>query len=126
VVPYPSISLSKQKFVPDLKLKLANSTEAELRSLQSSLQNSKDEVAADLQRNVFKKCVHAHPIASHESNTCYSYAQFVFISKEIGTLENDMMELKESLSEWKSMPSVLHIEESASVAGGVISFLSHP
>jgi hypothetical protein len=58
VVPYPSISLSKQKFVSDLKLKLANSTEAELRSLQSSLQNSKDGVAADLQRNVFKKCVH--------------------------------------------------------------------
>ena len=46
-----------------------------------------------------------------------SYAQFVFISKEIGTLENEMMELKESLSEWKGMPSVLHIEESASVAG---------
>jgi hypothetical protein len=46
-----------------------------------------------------------------------SYAQFVFISKEIGTLENELMELKESLSEWKSMPSVLHIEESASVAG---------
>jgi hypothetical protein len=58
VVPYPSISPSKQKFVSDLKLKLANSTEAELRSLQSSLQNSKDGVAADLQRNVFKKCVH--------------------------------------------------------------------
>jgi hypothetical protein len=46
-----------------------------------------------------------------------SYAQFVFISKEIATLENEMTELKESLSEWKSMPSVLHIEESASVAG---------
>ncbi|KAN0118089.1 hypothetical protein V8E52_005676 [Russula decolorans] len=93
--------LDVEDFDPDayLKLKLANSTEAELRSLQSSLQNSKDEVAADLQRNVFK-----------------NYAQFVFISKEIGTLENDMMELKESLSEWKSMPSVLHIEESASVA----------
>jgi hypothetical protein len=45
------------EIVSDLKLKLANSTEAELRSLQSSLQNSKDEVAADLQRNVFKKCV---------------------------------------------------------------------
>ena len=126
VVSYPGISLSKQKFVPDLKLKLANSTEAELRSLQSSLQNSKDEVAADLQRNVFKKCVHTHPVARHESHTRYSYAQFVFISKEIGTLENDMIELKESLSEWKSMPSVLHIEESTSVAGGVISFLSHP
>jgi hypothetical protein len=46
-----------------------------------------------------------------------SYAQFVIISKEIETLENEMMELKESLSEWKSMPSVLHIDESASVAG---------
>jgi hypothetical protein len=52
------------------------------------------------------------------SYACHaSYAQFVFISKEIGTLENEMMELKESLAEWKSMPSVLHIEESASVAG---------
>ncbi|KAI0299949.1 hypothetical protein BC826DRAFT_994353 [Russula brevipes] len=93
--------LDVEDFDPDayLKLKLANSTEAELRSLQSSLQNSKDGVAADLQRNVFK-----------------NYAQFVFISKEIGALENEMMELKESLSEWKSMPSVLHIEESASVA----------
>ncbi|KAI0294697.1 Cullin repeat-like-containing domain protein [Multifurca ochricompacta] len=81
--------LDVDDFDPDayLKLKLANSTEAELRSLQSSLQDSKDEVAADLQRNVFK-----------------NYAQFVFISKEI------------ALAEWKSMPSVLHIEESASVS----------
>ena len=127
VVPYHTISLSKQKFVVDLKLKLANSTEAELRSLQSSLQNFKDEVAGDLQRNVFKKCVRTYPVPPpHEFKTCHSYAQFVFISKEIGTLENDMTELKESLSEWKSMPSVLHIEESASVAGGVISFISRP
>jgi hypothetical protein len=69
VVPYPSNSLPKQKFVSDLKLKLANSTEAELRSLQSSLQNSKDEVAADLQRNVFKKCDHTNPSLPHESKT---------------------------------------------------------
>lgn len=38
-----------------LKRKLANSTEAELRSLQSSLRDAKDGTAADLQRNVFKK-----------------------------------------------------------------------
>ena len=44
----------------DLKLKMANSTEAELRELQSSLQASKDGVALDLQRNVFKKCVIYH------------------------------------------------------------------
>jgi hypothetical protein len=41
----------------------------------------------------------------------------VLISKEIGVLENEMLELKESLAEWKSMPSLLHIDESASAAG---------
>lgn len=38
-----------------LKTKLANSTESELKSLQSSLRNAKDDTASDLQRNVFKK-----------------------------------------------------------------------
>lgn len=40
---------------PDLKAKLANSTEAELKSLQSSLHSLKDDTAVELQRNVFKK-----------------------------------------------------------------------
>ena len=53
-----------------------------------------------------------------------SYAEFMMISKEISTLENDMLELKESLSEWKSMPSLLHIDDSASIAGNSISFIS--
>ena len=35
------------------------------------------------------------------------------ISKEISTLENDMLELKGSLSEWKSMPSLLQVDDSA-------------
>ncbi|KAI0027216.1 hypothetical protein K488DRAFT_62297 [Vararia minispora EC-137] len=93
--------LDADNFDPDayLKIKLANSTEAELKTLQSSLQTSKDDVAVDLQRNVFK-----------------NYAQFVEISKEISTLENEMLELKESLAEWKSMPGVLHIDESSSAA----------
>ncbi|VDB87561.1 unnamed protein product [Peniophora sp. CBMAI 1063] len=82
-----------------MKAKLANSTEAELKSLQSSLQGSKDDVAVDLQRTVFK-----------------NYAEFVLISKEISTLENEMLELKESLAEWKSMPGVLHIDDGASAA----------
>lgn len=93
--------LDSEDFDPDayLKLKLANSTEAELKSLQSSLRSAKDDVAADLQKNVFK-----------------NYAEFVLVSKEISVLENEMLELKESLSEWKSMPSLLHIDESASAA----------
>lgn len=93
--------LDQDEFDPDayLKLKMANSTEAELRSLQSSLQASKDGVALDLQRNVFK-----------------NYAEFVMVSKEVSTLESEMLELKEALSEWKGMPSLLHIDDSASVA----------
>ncbi|KAI9569500.1 hypothetical protein HD554DRAFT_2020462 [Boletus coccyginus] len=93
--------LDKGDFDPDdyLKAKLANSTEAELKSLQSSLRSLKDDTAVELQRNVFK-----------------NYAEFVLISKEISVLENEMLELKECLQEWKTMPSLLHIDESASVA----------
>lgn len=53
---------------------------------------------------------------STDTQSC-SYAEFVLISKEISVLENELLDLKESLQEWKSMPSLLHIEESASAAG---------
>ena len=39
------------------------------------------------------------------------------VSKEVSTLESEMQELKEALNEWKNMPSLLHIDDSASVAG---------
>ncbi|RDX44306.1 hypothetical protein OH76DRAFT_1409275 [Lentinus brumalis] len=93
--------LDRDDFDPDayIKLKLANSTESELRLLQSSLQAQKDGVAIDLQRNVFK-----------------NYAEFMLVSKEVSTLENEMLEFKEALAEWKGMPSLLHIDDSASVA----------
>ena len=68
VVLNSSILLSILSDVLDLKLKLANSTEAELRSLQSSLQNSKEEVAADLQRNVLKKLVYYDLSAAYISD----------------------------------------------------------
>lgn len=45
-----------------------------------------------------------------------SYADFVLISKEISTLENELLELKESLSEWKSMPSLLKIEDDSATS----------
>lgn len=50
-------ALSAEDFDPDafLKTKLASSTEAELRSLQSALHNAKNDTAAELQRSVFKK-----------------------------------------------------------------------
>ncbi|PCH34358.1 hypothetical protein WOLCODRAFT_135668 [Wolfiporia cocos MD-104 SS10] len=91
--------LDQDEFDPDayLKLKMANSTEAELKMMQSTLRSQKDDVARDLQRDVFK-----------------NYAEFVQISKEVGVIENEMLEFKECLAEWKNMPSLLHIEESAS------------
>ena len=106
------------KIYPDLRIKLANSTESEISTLQSALRASQDDTATDLQRSVFKKSASCHSslwlklILLHAS-----YGEFVLISKEISALENEMLELKESLSEWKNMPSVLHIDESASVAG---------
>lgn len=48
------------------------------------------------------------------------------ISKEINTLENDLLELKENLAEWRSMPSVLHIEEAANATGKASSTCSDP
>ena len=103
----------------DIKLKLANSTESELRALQSGLQAQKDDVAVDLQRNVFKKCVDTslHPAVAFILTRLDSYAEFMLVSKEVSTLENEMLEFKEALSEWKGMPSLLHIDDSASVAG---------
>ncbi|KAF9027139.1 hypothetical protein BDZ89DRAFT_1092282 [Hymenopellis radicata] len=98
--------LDKDDFDPDayLRMKMANSTEAEVKSLQSSLRGAKEDTATDLQKNVFK-----------------NYAEFVLISKEISTLENEMLELKESLSEYKSMPSLLHIPDPTSASSSNIS-----
>ncbi|KAG8827942.1 exocyst complex component exo84 [Serendipita sp. 401] len=91
--------LQQDDFDPDayLRLKLSNSTEAELKALQASLIASKSATSADLQYSIFK-----------------NYEEFILISKEISTLENAMLELKESLSEWKSMPSLLRIEDGTS------------
>ncbi|KAF8633569.1 hypothetical protein AX15_001366 [Amanita polypyramis BW_CC] len=98
--------LDAENFDPDafLKLKLANSTEAELQSLQSSLHAAKEATAADLQRTVFK-----------------NYAEFVLISKEISSLENELLELKDLLSDYKSMPSLLHIPDPTTLTSSTLS-----
>ncbi|KAF8167544.1 hypothetical protein B0H34DRAFT_669962 [Crassisporium funariophilum] len=87
-----------------LKLKLANSTEAELKSLQSSLRSAIDDTSSELQRSVFK-----------------NYAEFVLISKEISVLENEMLELKDLLSDYKSMPSTLQIPDPTSISSSMLS-----
>jgi Vps51/Vps67 len=41
-----------------------------------------------------------------------NYAEFVAISKDISTLENEMLELKSILEEWKAVPGSLEIASS--------------
>ncbi|KAF9011134.1 hypothetical protein BDQ17DRAFT_1420558 [Cyathus striatus] len=99
-------AMSAEDFDPDafVKQKLANSTEAELKSLQSSLSNAKNDTASELQRSVFK-----------------NYAEFVLISKEISVLENEMLELKDLLSDYKSMPSTLYIPDPTAISSSTLS-----
>lgn len=40
-----------------------------------------------------------------------SYAEFVSMSKEIATLENDMLELKDLLGQWKDLPQLMGMED---------------
>lgn len=103
-----------------MKLKLANSTESELRSLQSSLRDVKNDTNSELQRNVFKKYVIFFPL-SITLIALFSYAEFVLISKEIISLETEMLELKDLLSDYKSMPSLLHIPDPTNNASNTLS-----
>lgn len=57
-----------------------------------------------------------------------SYAEFVSMSKEISTLENDMIELKELLTEWKTVPQLMGMDDTLAPTldkdgngGGVVS-----
>ncbi|MCO5589739.1 hypothetical protein L7F22_043707 [Adiantum nelumboides] len=88
--------LSQENFDAEmyLKMKLSHSSEDFLRQFQDSLKAAKEAASSDLKRQVFR-----------------NYSEFITVSKEIATLENDMLELKELLSEWKTLPQALELEE---------------
>ncbi|ORX39188.1 hypothetical protein BD324DRAFT_618768 [Kockovaella imperatae] len=67
----------------------------EKQRFEAALQRYKQGTAKELQINVFK-----------------NYAEFVNMSKEIATLENDMLELKELLGQWKDLPQLMGMEDS--------------
>ena len=96
--------LSQENFDPQLylKMKLSTSSETFLRQFQDSLLATKEAASSDLKRQVFR-----------------SYQDFITISKEIATLENDMLELKELLGEWKTLPQALELEEGGSSIGSL-------
>ncbi|KAK4699025.1 exocyst complex component 8, partial [Phenoliferia sp. Uapishka_3] len=89
-------ALSAESFRPEdfLKQSLAGgrttSQMEDLRGLKGRLEAAMKMTEVDLQRSVFK-----------------NYADFVVISKEISTLENEMLELKSVLEEWRAVPESL-------------------
>ncbi|SNX86315.1 related to EXO84 - exocyst protein essential for secretion [Melanopsichium pennsylvanicum] len=99
--------LSQSDFDPQtyLRAKLSHHTESSLRGFKSSLNAAKQAANDDLKRQVFK-----------------NYSEFITISKEIATLENDMLELKELLSEWKQLPQALELDDSSSASSLSDSF----
>lgn len=46
-------------------------------------------------------------LTNSHARLCSNYADFVLISKEIATLENEMIELKGVLEEWRAVPELL-------------------
>jgi hypothetical protein len=95
--------------ITDIKSKLAGASSEEIRNFAKALESSKAATSTDLQRNVFK-----------------NYAEFVVISKEIATLENDMLELKDLLGEWKGVPEALvGLELDDPILGSASSLLSY-
>ncbi|GAA5898494.1 exocyst subunit EXO84 [Sporobolomyces salmoneus] len=62
----------------------------DLRRLKNQVESAQKITESELQRSVFN-----------------NYADFVIISKEIATLENEMLELKGVLEEWRAVPESL-------------------
>lgn len=94
-----------------VKKVLTGADEEEKRRFVAALMREKQANKKELQRTVFKQQV--FPLLSiHEcSYIKHSYAEFVAISKEISTLENDMLELKELLGQWKDLPQLMGMED---------------
>ncbi|WFD29678.1 exocyst complex component exo84 [Malassezia sp. CBS 17886] len=81
--------------------------ESGLRAIQGSLTTVQDTTQKQLKAQVFR-----------------NYAEFITISKEIATLENDMLEFKELLQEWKQLPQQLQLEDPIAELGGDVSLRS--
>lgn len=64
-----------------------------------------------LMRDAARTDVRSKASASSEKETFRNYHDFIRVSKEIGSLENEMLELKELLKEWKAFPHAIDLEE---------------
>lgn len=83
-----------QLTILDVRKVMTGADEEEKARLVKALHKQKEANAKDLQKTV-----------------TVEYAEFVTISKEISTLENEMLELKELLTEWKTVPQLMGKED---------------
>lgn len=90
---------------------LTGADEEEKRRFVAALMREKQANKKELQRTVFKQQVFLLLSIHEYSYIEHSYAEFVAISKEISTLENDMLELKELLGQWKDLPQLMGMED---------------
>jgi len=89
--------LTQSKFDPEayLRATLNSHSEEALRDFQTTLESTQAAAGSDLRRTIFR-----------------NYKDFINISKEVSTLENDMLELKELLAEWRHLPEALQLVDS--------------
>ncbi|TIC15348.1 hypothetical protein E3Q14_00374 [Wallemia mellicola] len=75
---------------------LANANPTEVAHFKQALNESMHSTNTQLEQSAFK-----------------NYSDFISISKEIGSLETEVLELRELLNEWRNLPEAFGIDENA-------------
>ncbi|TIA86128.1 hypothetical protein E3P99_03769 [Wallemia hederae] len=81
---------------PDFDAQASNADSNEIAHFKQALNDAMQSTNSKLEQSAFQ-----------------NYADFIAISKEIGSLETEVLELRELLGEWRSLPEAFGIEENA-------------
>ena len=93
---------------------LANASPSEIAQFKQALNDSMTSANSKLEQNAFQKLVNITFDIIIELlivNNLKSYADFITISKEMDTIETEVMELRGLLNEWRNLPETFGIED---------------
>ena len=93
---------------------LANASPSEIAQFKQALNDSMISANSKLEQNAFQKLVNITfiiLIGLLIVNNLKSYADFITISKEMDTIETEVMELRGLLNEWRNLPETFGIED---------------
>lgn len=108
------LSITDKATRPVIKQTLAGADSDEIQDFKRAVVARQTSNADEMKQTVFKKWVvnafqHTIIADTHTHPECHpSYASFVSIAKEISLLEQDMLQLREMLVEWKRTPSLVN------------------